>query len=107
MVKDWPRVYIERLPVWLFDGEDLTPDKTLFTTTFKIGVRRKRDRNGAREALPGIGSIAKLNMFYGKRDLNEHKVIDNEMYYGRVEDIGKAWLDATGCDFCVRATKPR
>lgn len=98
LLKDWHRVYLESLPVCSVEGEDSINDSALFKSTFFAGVRIKRDKDGAHDAPPVYNDIIKMQMQDGQK---------GEIWYGRVEDIGKEWLDAIGADFCVRVTMPR
>lgn len=105
--RDWHRVYLERMPVWSAEGKQLTPNDTLFKNSFYAGVRMTGDQNSARDTRPSLNSIVRSDFYNGTTD-TPHQVLDNEMWYGRVvSQRGKAWLDATGTDFCVLVTMPR
>ena len=111
LMKDWHRVYLEKIPVWSVDGKSLTPGGSLFRTSYYAGVRMKRNKDGAKDSVPPVDSIIKMDFYNGVNDpiegKREHRVIDSECWYGRVMTRPVEWLKQTGTDFCVLVTKKR
>lgn len=107
LLRDWHHIYLERMPVWNIGGMDVVPDKSLFMSTYRAGVRLTKNKDGSKDATLSNGSIIKTNFYNGSPGVREHRVFDNEIWYGRVESASKEWLDATATDFCVLVTKPR
>ena len=107
LMRDWHHVYLERLPVFAVDGKKITPDESLFKSSFYAGVRMARRADGAKDAVPPAGSIVKMDFDNGIVNVRQHEVIDSAIWYGRVEERSRAWLEKTKTDFCVLVTKPR
>ena len=105
--RDWHHVYLEKMPVWSVDGKEFSPDKPLFENSFFAGVRMTRDKNGSKSDVPPVGSIIKIDFFNGQADIKEHQGAENDIFYGRVEERSKVWLDASGTDFCALVTRRR
>ncbi|KAK3168955.1 hypothetical protein OEA41_005403 [Lepraria neglecta] len=104
---DWHRIFLERMPVFTVDGKEVTPDKHLFSDSYYAGVRMQRRADDTKDDPPPNGSIIKVNFYNGVEGRTDHTIDKREIWYGKVEGRTRAWLDATGCDFCVMVAKPR
>ena len=106
----WHGVFIQRMPVLDFGGKDANPNKDVWSRSVIVGVRLNRDpTTGLKDVAPPVGSNILFDFYNGsQKEGREHQTIKENICFGRVDNLGgKAWLQATGTDFCVIMTRPR
>ena len=98
--------YIEQLPELHTFEETITTDKVRWQNCFKVGIRVKKIPGGHRAPAAPEGALVKLD--WCNEDESDHHIEDESKFWmGRVEPRSETWLKATGCDFCVLASRPR
>ena len=107
LMRDWHHAYLERMPVFRVDGKSVTSDQTFFRHSYYASIRVTNNAAGAKYVVPPVGSIVKMDFDNGVVGVTQHEVIDDQIWYGRVEERPKTWFTKTGTDFCVLVTKPR